>query len=255
MAAHLTAALGALVLASCADAQHTPPTLGGEADPVVVADGRSADAEPPPAHWLTRPAVRSAVDAARAHWTRQDPGYEEEVRLLAVAEGAFTQAGTDQTAVLYLMGLWPRCCPKIGLAVIEGGPGGPLVRNVAFEGSIQGLQGVPDLDADGLDELALSGGFGMGGEWTSSVVLVSFRPSGLESWGGTTLSSDDCAGSGRTPPTAARVLAVPGAPPAFSIERYAQASCDTEAWEAVGNAEPLTLERPDDNPYTDLPIN
>ena len=36
------------------------------------------------------------------------------------SNGAFTQPDTEQQAVLYLMSLWPRCCPKMGLAIIEG---------------------------------------------------------------------------------------------------------------------------------------
>ena len=68
--------------------------------PPVGVDGRAVDAPTePPADWLTRPAVQAAVRAARAHWAARDPGYEEEVRVLAVADGAFTAPDADEAAI------------------------------------------------------------------------------------------------------------------------------------------------------------
>jgi hypothetical protein len=209
----------------------------GAQSPVEIADGRREAPWVDLSGWDARPAVQQAVAAARAYWQGQDPSYEEEVRVFAVAEGAFTEPGAGQQAVLYLMSLWPRCCPKMGLAVVEGER---LVRNVAFEGTAQALSAVPDLDGDGRDELAYDGSFGMGGEESRSVMLVSFGAGGLAEWGGTSIYESNCAtGAGDSRSTAARVLAVPG--PAFTVERYAQPSCETATWEPVGGPEPLAL--------------
>lgn len=229
-----------LLLAGCAQAQ----------TPVEIADGRaeralSVGSETDPAAWENHAAVRRAMAAARAYWQAQDADYEEDARVLGVAEGAFTAPAADQHAVLYLMSLWPRCCPKIGLAVIEEDR---LVRNVAFETVAQDLAAVPDLDGDGLDELATSGIFGMGGSVSGSVTLLAFTPEGVHEWGSAPILEDACAAM-RDGSTAWRVLAHPG--PRFTAERYTQPSCESATWEPDGGAEPLELE-PYEVAYTEL---
>lgn len=252
-----------VVLAACADGQTPVPSDGAgaaaETAPVVVADGREASdgmSEDALAAWTASPALQAAVAAARVHWTAREPGYEEEVRVLAVAEGAFTQPDADQHVVLYLMGLWPRCCPKVGLAVVEGGVDGQLVRNTAFEGSTQGLHALPDLDGDGRAEVALLSSFGMGGSEERSVQIASFGQDGTHAWGGTGLYSGAC-GALRDGEEAVRVVAVPatapGGTPSFMAERYTRATCEGGAWVPSGGPEPITFAAPEPSPYTDLP--
>lgn len=234
------AVLGA-ALVGCARAQSP--------DPIELADGRRGDAPwPDLSTWDGHPLLQQATAAARAHWQGQDPDYEEEMRLLAVAGGAFTQPGAQQHAVLYLMSLWPRCCPKMGLAIIEGDR---LVQNVAFEGVAQELSAVPDLDGDGRDELAFLGAFGMGGQMSGTLTLASFGEHGLTDWGSIPLYDNACA-AGHDGATAARVLAHPG--PEFQVEWYTQASCESETWEASSEAEPLALEAPTESRYISLAV-
>lgn len=229
-----------LLLAGCAQAQ----------TPVEVADGRaeralSGGSEADLSVWENHPAVQEAMASARVYWQAQDASYEEEVRVLAVAEGAFTMPAAEQHAVLYLMSLWPRCCPKLGLAVTEGDR---VVRNVAFEAVAQDLAAVPDLDGDGLDELAYSGIFGMGGSVGGSVTLIAFTPDGVRTWGSAPLLEDACAAM-RDGSTAWRVLAHPG--PGFTTERYTQPSCESATWESAAGPEPLELE-PYEEDYVEL---
>lgn len=227
----------AFCLAGCARAQD--PADGTAL--VEIADGRaertlSGGSDADVAAWENHAALRQAMATARAHWQAQDAEYEEDARVLAVAEGAFTAPGAEQQAVLYLMSLWPRCCPKIGLAVIEGDR---LVRNVAFEAVAQDLAAVPDLDGDGLDELATSGVFGMGGSVSGSVTILALTPGGVREWGSTPVLEDACAAM-RDGSMAWRVAARPG--PAFTAERYTQASCEAGTWAPDGAAEPLDLD-------------
>lgn len=242
-----------IVLVGCADAQvpeASDPAAVGEADavePVVIADGTA------PPEWVdlsgwTSPALEPAYAAARGHWQAQDPSYEEETRVLAVTEGAFTEAGASQQAVLYLMSLWPRCCPKLGIAVIQDGA---LVRNVAFEASDQDLAAAPDLDGDGRDELVLIGSFGMGGQESTSMTLVSFGDAGLRTWGGTSIQDTACAAM-QEGGTAARITAVPG--PAFTIERFSLVSCESGQWQPAGAPEPLEFTPPGEETSVELPV-
>lgn len=217
--------------------------------PVEIADGRSADDEwTDLSEWATRPPMQQASAAARSYWQGKDASYEEDLRIFSVAEGAFTEPGTQQQAVLFVMSVWPRCCPKTGLAIVEGDR---LVRNVAFEGIAQELSAVPDLDGDGRDELALVGEFGMGGETSRSVTLASFGADGLADWGSTSINEDACAAE-HDGSTAARVKALPG--PIFTIEHYTQATCEATTWEPVGGPEPLEFTAPESSAYVELPV-
>ena len=253
----LGVALAALALSACADAQDSaPPASGADtSEAVVVADGRDRDArsDQDPASWASQPGVEAAIRAARTHWSAVEPGYEEEVRVLAVADGAFTASEADEHAVLYLMGLWPRCCPKMGVAIIEAGSGdGRLIWNVAFETVAQGLHAVPDLDGDGLDELVLRGEFGMGGDVSESMTLVAFGPDGLVRRGGAPLYESGCA-AGREGETAYRVLAAPGPAPSLTAEPFTR-SCEGGPWASSGPPEPLALDGADGEGYVDLAI-
>lgn len=243
-----------LALAACADAQ-TPSSAEStvsEDEVVVVVDGRDLEGGADTEVWASSPAVQAAIQAARAHWTANEPGYEEEVRVLDVADGAFTSAGASEQAVLYLMGLWPRCCPKVGLAIVDGGPEGRLVANVAFESVTQKIRPVQDLDGDGLDELVLVGSFGMGGSTSSSATLVGFASGELAAQGGVGIYEGAC-GAMRDGETAMRVLAAPG--PSLTVETYTRATCEGGTWERSGEPEPLLLEPPADNIYESLPVN
>lgn len=123
------------------------------------------------------------------------------------ARGAFTRPGADQEIVLFMMSPWPRCCSKLGLAVVEGGR---LVRNVAFNNLFVGVRAVPDLNGDGRDDLELPGEFGMGGETSGTVTLAGFGDTGFAEMGSTSLSSSDCGGSGTAGSMAQLVTASPG---------------------------------------------
>lgn len=224
----------------CAEAQ-SPEA----ASLIEIADGRREEASSEPSAEAAG-AVEQALRGAASYWRGQDPDLEEDLRALAAVDGAFTEAGAAQEAVLYLVSLWPRCCPKVGLAVVEGGR---LVRNATFEGTNQGLRAVPDLDGDGLDELVLTGTFGMGGQWTTSMTVLSLGADGPTEYASAAISDDACA-AGHDGSTAARILAAPG--PSFSVERYTKASCEATEWTPDGEAAPLDLDPPAETAYVDL---
>ena len=251
----------ALVLLSatvigCADAQTPDDAASTEAvaataaagDTIVIADGRVFGDAADVTDWAGRAPVQAAFAAARAHWQAQDPSYEEETHVMAVADGAFSEPGSSQQAVLYLMSLWPRCCPKMGIAVVQDGA---LVRNVGFEAPAQGLAAIPDLDGDGLDELAITGSFGMGGENSSSVTLVSLADSGFRTWGGAMIQYDSC-GAMQEGGQAWRITALPG--PVFMTEQFALASCESGEYQAGGPPEPFEFPAPGEEMSVELPV-
>jgi hypothetical protein len=251
MRSALVLTLFSAALFACANAQTpdegSPATAAPSDTTVVIADGTAAGEHVDLTAW-TSPGMPPALAAARAHWQAQDPEYEEEMQVMSVAEGAFTGPGASQQAVLYAMSFWPRCCPKMGIAVIEDGA---LVRNVAFESNDQTLAAVPDLDGDGRDELALTGSFGMGGQNSTSVTLVSFADTGLRTWGGTSIQDESCAAM-QEGGTAARITAVPG--PEFTIELFTMVSCESGEWQPEGGPAPFAFEPPTEETAVELPI-
>lgn len=245
MRLRLALVLTSVAASGCAEAQSSDDVA-----PIEIADGRleaTPTDEAAPSDEDARPPVQEALRAAAAHWRSQDPALEEDLRALDTAAGAFTEAGASQEAVLYLVSRWPRCCPKVGIAVMEGDR---IVRNLTFEGSIHGLRAVPDLDGDGLDDLALTSSFGMGGSWEESVTLLSLGADGPREHGTAPVLSSGC-GTGRPDAReeAARVLAAPG--PVFSVERYTRA-CEATEWTPDGEAAPLDLDPPAEAAYVDL---
>jgi hypothetical protein len=214
----------------------------------VLADGRFPPPEriPPP----TPPALAGALEQARAHWDATEPGWEEEFRVMDLATGAFLRANSRQDVFLYLASRWPRCCPKMGLVVLEEGR---VMRHLAFEGVAQQLRPVPDLDGDGREELWMEGAFGMGGSNSSSATLLALPPGGgVREWGTVPTGENGCAagGEGRDIRTY-RIVAHPG--PAFTIEGF-QASCEVEGWEALGDPEPLIPDPAGGMEYVELPL-
>lgn len=237
-----------VAVAACSDAPSPSPPAG---DTLEVIDGRRLG-EPASvslldlASWEAHPAITDATGAARAYWLAGDGLEEEEVRVMDVAEGAFTEVGSTQTGVLYVLSTVPRCCPRMGLAVVEDGR---LVRNVAFVASAHSLVAVPGLADDGRDGLAFGASFGMGGDHQSSVTLASFKGAGLVPLGSTVVAADGCAAmheggeASRVTLRADRTLAV---------ERFTRATC-AGAWTSAGPEEPLALDPPGVSPYVTLP--
>jgi hypothetical protein len=235
-------------LSGCAEAQ-SPPNPEGT---VEIIDGRVERPYLEHSEWEGHPAIRSARGAAQDHWRSRDAGFEEEFRVLGVAEGAFTRPDARQQAVLYLMSTYPRADPKTGIAVVEGDA---LVRNVALGGAT-GLVAVPDLDGDGRNELALLYTYGMGGSTETGLTLVSLAEGRApREWKRTELAQNSCAmaGSPHAQASAVRLLAAPG--PAFMAERYEDPSCEGQ-WARAGDPEPVELYPSEEGAeaYTDLPV-
>jgi hypothetical protein len=228
---------------------------------VVIVEGRTgmdtASGESPgePAddgsRWETSPPVLQAIAAARSYWSAEDPNYQENLRVWGSASGAFTRPAVEQHAVLFMMSNIPRCCPPMGLAIVEGDR---LVRNITFVTIAQSVEALPDIDGDRRNELAFGGGFMGQGLVTEGVTLAAFGEEGLDDFGRATIFESACgAGYGDTGALAARLSIVPGSE--IMVENYRQPSCDSETWEPVGEPEPLQpISATEKTVYTDIPL-
>ncbi len=185
--------------------------------------------------WDTSPPVLQAIAAARSYWSAEVPGYTENLRVLGFASGSFTRPDVEQHAVLFRMSNQPRSGPPMGLAIVERDQ---LVRNIAFVAIAHSVEALPDIDADGRDELSLRGEFVGQGLVSRGVALAEFGDEGLDDFGWAITFESACnAGYGDTGALAARLSVVPGAE--IIVEQYRQPSCDVESWEPLGEPEPL----------------
>lgn len=236
---HAKGLLVCAILVGCVHAQSPDESAAGK--PTKPADDLS--------RWEASAPVMQAIASARSYWSASEPGYEEEVHVLATTTGAFTRADAEQRAVLYGMSVVPRGFPKRGLALLEGDR---LVRNIAFVLIAEDLRALRDFDGNGRDELVFEGGFGMGGQFSRGVTIAAFGEEGLVELGTASVYESAC-GTGRegmSGPTSAKISVVPGT--GLVIQRSRQLSCESETWEPIGGPEPLVLVPSEENPFEDL---
>lgn len=220
----------------------------------VIADGRQSLEIIDQSSWSNHPVILQASDQAKRYWLEQNKVYEDNFQIMGSTEGNFTQLESKQTAVLYLLSLWPRCCSNMGLAIIENDQ---LIRNIVFAGGRYHLYSVADINQDGLDELALIGGFGMGGSNETSLTLISLAAESTTLLGRFSLVEESCAAlSEYSEHNTFRILYDKNTPDEFTVEHY-HSVCDNPAEiENPTSVSSVLIEAVDlKDDYIDLPIH
>lgn len=220
----------------------------------VIADGRQSLEITDHSNWATHPPILQASSDAKSYWLEQNSVYEDDFQIMGNTEGNFTRQDVKQTAVLYLLSFWPRCCTNMGLAIIENDQ---LIRNIVFAGGTHHLYPVADINQDGLDELALIGGFGMGGSNETTLTLISLAAESTTLLGRFSLVEENCATlSEYSEHNTFRILFDENTPDEFTVEHY-QSGCDDtteiENLTSISNVLMETADLRDD--YIDLAIH
>ena len=230
-------------------------------EPVLIADGRLAAAAPGgkgPARpvpdvsqWESSAPVLQAVATARRYWAAHQPDFQEELRILGSARGAFTRPDVEQHAVLFRMSNYPRGFPPTGLAIVEDNR---LVRNIAFATIAQSVSGLKDIDGDGRDELVFADRFIGQGMVTEGVWLAALDAPGLRRFGNAIIFESACgAGYGDGESFAAK-LTFAGSE--IRVERYRLPSCESDSWQLVGEPGPLEpISDGDVTEYIEAPVS
>lgn len=180
-------------------------------------------------------------DAARKHWGK-DPDVEEAFEIIDLASGSFTRPGAKQRAVSYILARVGHNFGRDGIAVLENGR---VVAHVAYQGAWENALGaLPDINGNGLSELlTAAAGINMGYSW-QAVGLLEFTRTGVKDLGIVRVYEDDCgAGERKGIETAYRLLAAPGAPPAFYREEFTRPCESRRAWRANGGRKRCTPEQ------------
>lgn len=197
---------------------------------------------------------RRIAPAARKHW--QEGGRAalcippQELRAIDVASGAFTRPRAEQRAILYSYCEIGHNVDLDGIAIVEGGQ---VVAHLVFEGAANTAIGaLPDLNGNGLAEIVVaSGGTNMGETW-GDLAMIEIAGVEVTAFGHTGTFSDNCGAVEKDCRVEAkRILARPGAKPAFFRETFTRAG-DAGAWKKTAAVAPLTLEE-DETEYELLP--
>ena len=202
-----------------------------------------------------RDLVKSRIaPAARKHW--QEGGRAalciplQELRAIDVTSGAFTRPQAEQRAILYSYCEIGHNVDLDGIAIVEDGQ---VVAHLVFEGAAHTAIGaLPDLNGNGLAEIVLASGETNMGETWGALSIIEIAGAGVTAFGHTGTFSDNCgAGEKDCRAEATRILARPGAKPAFFREMFTRAG-DAGAWKKTAALVPLTLQE-DQTEYELLP--
>jgi hypothetical protein len=219
----------------------------------IIIDGRQPLKSEDQSTWLTHPAILQAANLARSYWLKQNTVYQEDFRIMASSQGNFTRSESRQSAVLYLLSRWPRCCSNMGLAIIEDNQ---LVRNIVFAGGTHHLFSVADFNHDQLDELALVSSFGMGGSNETTLRIISLPARETVLLGTMPLAYDNCATLREDSLLSTfRISINNDAVDKIELEEF-QADCEHPEDVMVTSVKSIMIETKQLNDeYIDLPIN
>jgi hypothetical protein len=163
---------------------------------------------------------------------------EEAVDIAGPVTGAFTKAGSNQTLIAYQFCETGNGLGSIGVAVIDGGRVVAKLASVDSGSSIT-AKALPDINENGLDEIAIyySGGMHQGAGGTG-VDIFEFTPNGaLKGIGWYQAESYTETG----PLIGYRVTVKPGKVPVFSREKFIHA--ENEKWRRTRKVVPLKLSK------------
>ncbi len=183
---------------------------------------------------------------ARAAWRDAD-ACSDDFAVLGRATGAFTRPGARQSAVLYRFCDVGRQSGMSGVAVLELGR---VAAHVVFEGGGEhAISALPDIDENGLSEIAIAGAGSGQGYVQGGITVVELGPSGVRKLGTFITYRDNCGSDERRLAEHAAVLyAAPGSTPRFFTEGFTKA-CDAPGRWRASSSRVLVVPEKDDTTY------
>jgi hypothetical protein len=136
-----------------------------------------------------------------------------------IAPGSFTAPGSAQKAILYKYCTFGHGMALDGIAVIENDR---VLAHILFEGGENNAIGaLPDINANGLSEMAIAGGMTNQGITSAWISIIEIAPGGVARLGQVETYSDNCGvEENNCKTTANRISVVSGKTPAFYRESF-----------------------------------
>ncbi len=232
------ALLVAAVLACSATAARADP-------PVVIFDARADPPQAQPAAAEAALLERVVRPEARRAWRGADV-CSDAFEVIGRVRGSFTRPGARQSAVLYRFCDVGRQTGMSGVAVLEAGR---VAAHVVYEGGGEdAIAALPDVDEDGLSEIAIAGTGTGQGTMDRGMSILELGPRGVKKLGFFAIYHDDCGTEHRRPAERAAVLyATPGPAPRFFVDRFTR-PCEAKVrWRAASARAPI---QPDEDETT-----
>jgi hypothetical protein len=205
------------------------------------------------------PAQLSAAEAAllervvrpqaRAAWRGAD-ACTDAFAVVGRARGAFTRPGARQSAVLYRFCETGRQTGMSGVAVLEPGR---VAAHMVFEGGGEdAVAALPDVDGNGLSEIAIASAGSGQGYMEGGVAVVELGASGVRKLGAFVTYRNNCGSEERRLAERASVLhGTPGPTPRFFIEGFTKPCEGPGRWRRASARVPVRPER-DETAYRRL---
>jgi hypothetical protein len=205
--------------------------------PALIFDARAAVTPTEPSAAEAALLERVVRREARAAWRGKDV-CSEAFTVLGRARGAFTRPDAAQTVALYSYCAMGRQMGREGLAVLDSGR---VVAHVVWEGGLDdGLLALPDLNQNGLSEIAIASGGSGQGFMQAGLAVVELGSRGVQKLGMFVTYTNNCGtDEPRLAEHASALFATAGASPRFFSEGFVK-PCDAPGpWRAESARAPV----------------
>ncbi len=206
------------------------------AEQKIIFDGRS-DAPTRKISDAESNSVQVAVTpGAKKKWK----DYEAAFEIKSSCEGAFTQKGAKQIAYVYS---WCETGHSLGISGIAIMEKEKLVAHFGWDGGGEyDVVRLPDINGDGLDELAIVAGSTNQGYTVSSIAIVGVQAGALKKFGRFQTYDDNSGAVEKNPMTVAWCITadLPAPKPIFTQQKFKQVK---EAWIKSGKITICTPEK------------
>jgi len=190
------------------------------------------------------------VPKALERWPDDESCSGGDLNIVGAVAGSFTRKGAAQRAIVYELCQTGNGFANNGIAVVENGA---VAAHFTYEGGWNlNLKRVPDINANGLDELVIEIGGGLHQGYTgSSIMIVEVLPTAVKELGSYLVFTNECDiyVEEKYCDRSYKLTVTPGARPAFVSQKYENRGSDARPrWVATGKplrAKPVG----DDEPY------
>jgi len=180
----------------------------------LIYDGRVDPQEPVIPKADQQLLKQQALPRARKEWLA-----ESDFQIVGAAQGAFTVKGAKQKAYLYSYNQAGHNIGINGIVIMEGQK---IVAHFGYEGGWEsGLTRLPDITADGLDDLALHAGMTNQGYTESGLIILAVHPDTVKDLGAINVYKNNDGSIDKIKWTyASRIFARAGQAPQFKEEKF-----------------------------------
>ena len=187
---------------------------------------------------------RSALPKARQEW-KNNENCGEDFRIVDAVTGSFTRKRAAQKAFVYEFCQTGNGWANNGLVIVESGK---VIAHFVEEGGWNmGLQALPDINKNGLDELVVETSGGMHqGKIGGSITILEISTAAVREFGSTLAFSNECDAEESTEDCdrSYKITVKPALKPIFYREKFVNRGDDMKTrWKKSGRVQKVLLRK------------